>query len=86
MQGRKRRGVMRISIVSRDFKLQPGGGKPGGRQCGGDLQRQRMALNWTGEMLTATLMLSGQVAASAQAVVITHSPSWLIRPVLPPAG
>ena len=38
-------------------------------------------LNWTGETLTASLMSSGQVAASAQAVVSTHSPSWLIRPV-----
>ena len=43
-------------------------------------------LNWTGETLTATLMSSGQVAASAQAVVSTHSPSWLIRPVSSATG
>ena len=32
-------------------------------------------LNWTGETLTARLMSLGQVAASLQAVVSTHSPS-----------
>ena len=31
-------------------------------------------------------MSSGQVAASAQAVASTHSPSWLIRPVSSATG
>jgi hypothetical protein len=32
-------------------------------------------LNWTGETLTAMQISSGQLAASTQAVVSTHSPS-----------
>ena len=43
-------------------------------------------LNWTGETLTASWILPGQLAASLQAVVSTHSPSWLIRPVSSASG
>ena len=38
-------------------------------------------LNCTGETLTARRISPGQEAASLQAVVSTHSPSWLISPV-----
>ena len=40
-----------------------------------------LLLNWTGDTLTASVMSSGQLAASAQAVFNTNSPSSLMRPV-----
>ena len=44
-------------------------------------RQQIVALSWAGDRLIETLMLSGQAAAVAQAVRMTHSPSGLMRPI-----
>ena len=75
MQDGERRLVVANQYGLGDLEFEPARRQAGRRQRGDDRQRQRPLLNCTGETLTASLISSGQVAASAQAVVSTHSPS-----------
>ena len=70
--------ISTASVISSSSRL---AGRPEAASAATTFSASVPLLNCTGETLTARRISSGQVAASVQAVVSTHSPSWLIRPV-----
>ena len=57
------------------------GGIPDSRNAVVTMLTRLRLLSCAGERLTATLMCSGQLTASSQAALRTHSPSGTINPV-----
>ena len=81
MQDGKRRLVVADQHGFGDLELEPAGRKPGGGERRHDLQRQRAALELDRRDVDGKADVVGQLAASVQAVISTHSPSSLISPV-----